>query len=297
MAPKNQVKVIAMDEAEKAGGALSPFHMMQAVQAIHDDGVVVIEGATDLEHVDIVNQAMVDDLPNLLREKPPPRYNPAMSGNVAQCPPLGPGLIFEDLYDNKIAVSVLQNVLGPRVWLTYLRGNTAKKNSHGRQKVHADVNFPHANFPFGMVVNIMFCDATLDNGTTELWLGTHKTTTMEDHEEPNVGFIKQSVLDERRKTVPPIRPFIKKGSVIIRDLRMFHAGISNSTDVDRIMLSLVYFPDWYKNRALLNLPMSAKPYFSNFTNATAPAKYVDDKDYDYYTYFFADFKPGHELAV
>lgn len=59
----------------------------------------------------------------------------------------------------------------------------------------------------------MLVDTNLENGATEVWLGTHRDTDIRDHESPNEGRISQARLEERRAVRPPIRPFIKKGSV------------------------------------------------------------------------------------
>jgi ectoine hydroxylase-related dioxygenase (phytanoyl-CoA dioxygenase family) len=105
-----------------------------------------------------------------------------------------------------------------------------------RQTVHADLLHDHQDFPFAMVVNILLVDTSVKNGATEIWLGTHKRG--------NKGMaeilIDEESLEERRKICPPIRAVLKKGSLIIRDLRLWHAGIPNQTDIPRIMLSMVF---------------------------------------------------------
>ena len=89
------------------------------------------------------------------------------------------------------------------------------------------------------MVNVLLVDATPENGATEIWLGTHhygNNGLRESTEEP---YISKTALEERKKTVPPIQACVSKGSLIIRDLRLWHAGIPNQTDDPRIMLSMV----------------------------------------------------------
>lgn len=104
--------------------------------------------------------------------------------------------------------------------------------------MHPDLNFDHLDFPFSLLTNIYLVDTTLDNGATEIWLGTHhRGGNGLRVEEKDAPWVKQEYLDEQRKISPPIRPCIRKGSLVIRDLRIWHAGIPNHTDEPRILLN------------------------------------------------------------
>jgi ectoine hydroxylase-related dioxygenase (phytanoyl-CoA dioxygenase family) len=103
------------------------------------------------------------------------------------------------------------------------------------------LNFDHLEFPFALLTNIYLVDTNSENGATEIWLGTHKFGGNGLRvEEKDAPWIKSEYLEERRKLSPPIRPEIKKGSVVIRDLRLWHAGIPNRTDEPRILLNGVW---------------------------------------------------------
>ena len=98
----------------------------------------------------------------------------------------------------------------------------------------------HLDFPFAMTVNIPFVDTTVDNGATEFWLGTHLRGNKGIKDPISDGpWIASAYLDARRVECPPIRPAISKGSLVIRDMRLWHAGIANETSIPRIMLTLV----------------------------------------------------------
>ena len=71
----------------------------------------------------------------------------------------------------------------------------------------------------------MLVEATEENGATEVWLGTHRDTTLADHIAPNKGAIQPELLEARRAVRPPVQPHIPKGALIIRDLRLWHAGV------------------------------------------------------------------------
>ena len=101
--------------------------------------------------------------------------------------------------------------------------------------------------PFAVVTNYYLVDVSPANGSTELWVGSHRNTTFADcrncTEEPSTDFgIRSEPLAERRVFAPPIQPTVKKGSVVLRDLRLWHAGLSNPSPDPRIMLAFVHTP-------------------------------------------------------
>ena len=110
-----------------------------------------------------------------------------------------------------------------------------------RQPVHSDADFKHPSHAFALVVNVPLVSMRPENGSTEIWLGTHNDTNTEDqegeHGDRASGRIKQPMLEERRKISPPLQAVIPKGSVIVRDLRLWHAGMPNYSDEIRVMLA------------------------------------------------------------
>lgn len=111
-----------------------------------------------------------------------------------------------------------------------------------RQPVHSDADFAHPNHPFALVVNVGLIDMTPHSGSTEVWLGTHTNASLADqeglHGERASGRIKQDLLDSRRTISPPVQPTIPKGSIVVRDLRLWHAGMPNLSNDIRVMLAM-----------------------------------------------------------
>ena len=114
-----------------------------------------------------------------------------------------------------------------------------------RQPVHSDADFKHPSHTFALVVNVALVEMRPENGSTEIWLGTHTNTNVEDqegaHGERASGRIKESLLESRRKISPPLQAVIPKGSVIVRDLRLWHAGMPNLSQEIRVMLAFSRF--------------------------------------------------------
>lgn len=89
---------------------------------------------------------------------------------------------------------------------------------------------------------------TPENGSTEIWLGTHANTTIADqeglHGDRASGRIKTDLLEKQRAARPPCQPVVKKGSIVVRDLRLWHGGKPNLGNVPRVMLafSMLLYP-------------------------------------------------------
>jgi ectoine hydroxylase-related dioxygenase (phytanoyl-CoA dioxygenase family) len=134
--------------------------------------------------------------------------------------------------------------------------------------VHSDLDFWHPHyFPFAYVININLVDVSPENGATELWLGSHHVSTMDEHVNSRTAdplVIKPRCREERRKHSPPIQPTIKKGSLMIRDLRLWHAGMPNKTDEPRIVLAFVVQPAWYQAKNALPLPENVKEHVESW---------------------------------
>ena len=109
------------------------------------------------------------------------------------------------------------------------------------------------------------------NGSTEIWLGTHNAQgSLQDgaHGDRASGRIKQEVMDKWRSSGrgAECQPEIKKGSIVIRDLRLWHAGMPNRTGTQegeegqvRFMLAMIHFANWYRNPMKLELAEDVRP--------------------------------------
>lgn len=96
-------------------------------------------------------------------------------------------------------------------------------------------------------MNIYLQDSDANNGVTELWTGTHNAYPQQEQQIHNdSGWIKKQCLQDRAKVKPPVQPMVRKGSICFRDLRLWHAGMPNTSDACRIMLAVDYFAEWYQ---------------------------------------------------
>ncbi|KAH8659965.1 hypothetical protein BX600DRAFT_482085 [Xylariales sp. PMI_506] len=257
--------VIRPSAGEIQRSLLHARNLELAVRHVHQDGLVVIEDVVPHDVLDKLNEKMIEDARMLqaLGEDGPFNYN---QGNLQQDAPPVAEHFHPSIFTNPIAAQVTSSVLGPRPKLTFCSGNTAMPplpgSSPQRQPVHADADFAHPSHPFALVINVPLVTMTPSNGTTELWLGTHNGDLSAQegaHGERASGRIKEDLLKERALTHPPMQPVVKKGSIVIRDLRLWHAGMPNYSDQPRVMLATIHFAPWYRNPMRLRLGRDLQP--------------------------------------
>ena len=269
--------VVKPTAEEHAQQRLSPESLATALAAIETDGIVVLEDVVDLAHVELIRDRMLEDV-QLLINRPDAPFN-WNRGNVQQDPPPVPPYIFADVMSNEFAIQIAREILGNGLYNAFYSGNTAMPSDQ-RQPVHADTgqlwpNLKHPTPPYSLVVNLPMVDMGPENGSTEIWPGTHTdpSVVMTDGEIK----VAPEVLEARRQVSPPIQPRVKAGSILIRDIRLWHAGMPNHTQNPRPMVAMIYTVGW--------LP-SGKPKFRKDAEAILKhpvlehrMEYVDEVDH------------------
>jgi ectoine hydroxylase-related dioxygenase (phytanoyl-CoA dioxygenase family) len=243
---------------------MSDDHLRQAVAAMREDGFVVLNGVVDTAHLDMLHARLLEDLEALQRRADTP-YN-WNTGNVQQDPPPFPPYLFKDVLVNEMVIAVTRAVLGPGVKSTFYSGNTAIK-SEERQPVHADtgnlwpgavLECPHPAAQ--IVINVPTVDVSPENGSTEIWPGTHRDLTLDADKDIKVP---GDALERRRAVVPPIQPSFKRGGVLLRDIRLWHAGMPNRTDAPRPMIAMIHNCGWLGSGESLTFPKGTEAFFKH----------------------------------
>ena len=234
---------VTPDELQR--GRLDPERQAQAVRAILEDGFVVLGGIVSMESIETLRERALADL-DLLLQRPDRPFN-WNSGNVQQDPAPFPPYLFRDVLVNDIVISVTKEILGAGLKCGFYSGNTARQ-SESRQPVHADEgqlwpNLTHVPPAHSLVVNVPLVDMSAENGSTEIWPGTHldPSITMSS------GTIEVSEAAKAAQAAirPPLQPTVKAGSVVIRDIRMWHAGMPNRTPNPRPMVAMIHSVSWW----------------------------------------------------
>jgi len=255
------IQTISLPDSARKSGVLSPELMAEALTFLHRDGIIILANAIDTNHIDTLQAILGPEAEEVVQD-PNHHFNFGReTRNMDQAPPLEPELMYKDIWANPAAVTVLKYVMGPELVCHYANGNTALQAT-GRQPVHSDIHTAHPLFPFAYAINIPLCDVNAENGSTEIWPGSHRDSNIDQHDGEGSGeghlTIKHYLLEERRKHSPPVQPNSRKGSLIIRDIRLWHAGMPNRTPAPRIMLAFVVQPKWFQAPSKVLIPEKAR---------------------------------------
>ncbi|EXJ79291.1 hypothetical protein A1O3_08793 [Capronia epimyces CBS 606.96] len=272
---------VQISAEERACNKISKQNLERAVVALSEDGIVILDDAVSEESLDFLNTRMVDEA-KALRDGSSTWFNySSKAQNILQHMIPEPEYLLPDVHANSFAVDVCKTMMGPNPVLRYHKANT-NFPGESRQPVHSDVHYEHPRACFSLAVNIVLIDCSPENGSTECWPGTHIITRFADQN--GMKGIHEHLLNERVKTHgPPIQPTVKKGGIIIRDMRLWHAGMPNRTaDEVRVMLNLIYFADWYRCPMTIMFPKSAESKVQELEKAGGiqiAAEFVDQLDH------------------
>ena len=246
---------VTPSQEELAAGRFNDANIKLFLSGMHRDGVVVLKDVINPAHLDVINDFMVEDTANEMSKEN--LYKNFGAENIQQGPPLTPSkYFFDDVYLNKLLFHAVSLYLGPHATWNMISGNNALPNGVKRQPVHSDAMCNHPPAPFYVVANVYTCDASTMNGSTEIWLGTHQFNTEAQTPPGPKGetHITDEYVEERKKTLPGINPTVKKGSILFRDMRLWHAGVSNKSDNLRFMLALGFSASWWHGTAKFRVP-------------------------------------------
>lgn len=250
---------IRLSDEELGTGITRPETIQALLTYFHRDGFVVLENAIPDHLTDSLYTAICNDTETYLA-KPFLQFNQgATTKNISQVPPLNPQYLLKEFYANTHILHLLENLLGPQPELRFINSNVALPGATSRQAVHSDVNHAWPSIPFGVVLNTYLQDTDASNGATEIWCGTHQNCYDQTWQQvgPETGWIRKEAIQHRARTAtrfPPTQPTVRKGSICIRDLRLWHAGMPNRTDKARVMLAVDYFAKWYGCPMKVKLP-------------------------------------------
>ncbi|KAI1609984.1 phytanoyl-dioxygenase family protein [Exophiala viscosa] len=283
----DDVQSVPVSDDEHHQGKYSPLSLQKALEALHKDGLVLLKGVIDVKHIQALNDKMCADA-ELRRTDPNQVYNHGVKYA---------SYLFEDVYFNPFLLQVANAYLGHRPIWNWLTSNTALSHTSGlRQPPHKDCAFAHPQYPYYFIANIPLCEFSIDNGTTEFWLGSHAHASWREQviatdpeqvvEYGRLGEplprINEEAKEARRRVRPPVQPACCPGDIMIRDLRLWHAGMPNGTDTHRIMIGLGYQSPVYPNHSMrCHLPASQKRFFSGSTSdmVEVRASFYDDEEF------------------
>ena len=147
--------------------------------------------------------------------------------------------ILPEIVSNSLIMPLVEKILGKGFTCNYLASDTPLPGSD-YQEVHSDTSdlFPEAAIslpPACLALNIPLVDFTLENGPLEIWAGG-------THLMPSSRLMKDLAPKMHSELV-----LMPAGSLLLRDMRMWHRGTPNRSNKPRPNMALIYSRPWLKS--------------------------------------------------
>lgn len=82
----DDVRAVVMSEEERLGSKYSPLNLQKALEAMHQDGLVVLKDVIDVEHIEALNKEMCADA-DKKRDDPNQIFNHKVKCKISrECP-------------------------------------------------------------------------------------------------------------------------------------------------------------------------------------------------------------------
>jgi hypothetical protein len=79
-----EARTVALSDEERINGRYSDWSLQQALEAMHQDGLVVLKGVVDVDHIKALNERMSADAEKK-RDDPNQVYNHLVRCKVPKC--------------------------------------------------------------------------------------------------------------------------------------------------------------------------------------------------------------------
>ena len=267
---------IKVSSEELTKRELSASHLRQAIDAIHEEGYIILGNIVSHNHLDLLNEKMTQDSHTIVSSDSDRWEGRRAIGHLQQgAPPFAP-YIFSDIVANPIVEHVSTTLLGEGAFNGFYNGNTNTPGST-QQNLHMDTShlWPNLNPSHptaSVVVNIPMIDVTEERGAIELWPGTHIAGDVSRR-------LDEVTEEAQRKVRPPVRGTTQKGDVLIRDMRLWHRGTPNLSDTHRHMIALVHYVGWLHRGRTIRYVKGCEGAFKN--SRVDPHATFLDEPHDY----------------
>jgi ectoine hydroxylase-related dioxygenase (phytanoyl-CoA dioxygenase family) len=215
-------------------GTLTSEELRLAAQAVAVDGYVVFEKALPADLIRRLHSAFLE-----VFEAHVARTDPNRGANRYQMHlPFTSPFIAPEVIENPLILPLLDDLVGKDCVCHYFASDTPLPGSD-YQRVHSDIGllFPETSLSlpaYSVVLNIPLVDFTPENGPVEIWPGG-------SHLMP--GRVDMDTLAPTMHSETVVMP---AGSLLLRDMRMWHRGTPNRSESARPNLALIYSRPWLK---------------------------------------------------
>jgi ectoine hydroxylase-related dioxygenase (phytanoyl-CoA dioxygenase family) len=244
---------------ELKNGRLNPETVESAVEQVRLNGYVLFEGVLESELVEKMHSAFMKALNHAINHSPEStevNTTEFRKNRVRMDLPFEEPFIDPRVITSQFVLPIVEKLVGADCTCIYLAADAPLPGS-AYQMVHSDQTplFPESTItlpPSGIVLNIPLVDVTEENGPLEAFPGGNHLIP-ENRSNPKYIEAAAAFLNPVRMTMP-------KGSLLLRDLRMWHRGTPNNSDHVRPNVALIYARPWWRGGYQESLGITHEKY-------------------------------------
>lgn len=246
---------IQLTEEEKAARQLNPETLELAVEQVKANGYILFDKVISEEKISSIRGEFDPLFDEYIERK---GYNTG-TNRAQMFLPFTEPFIDEDIICHPIATSVIDQLLGEGNHCNYFASDTPMPRSD-YQNAHCDIMplFPDLSIPlpvFSLVLNIPLVDVTEENGPLEIWPGgTHQNPDRSNHDTLNNTVNPHLHIVRAAEHMYSEKVFMSAGSILIRDIRMWHRGTPNLSNYRRTNLAMIFNRSWYGAGSSIQIP-------------------------------------------
>jgi hypothetical protein len=246
---------IKLSQEELASQTLKPETLALAVEQVEVNGYIVFDSVIPKEKIDEIRTSFDPLFDEYVSRK---SFNTGKKRAQMYLPFHAP-FNQEAIVANPIAMQVIDHILGKDNKCVYFASDTPLPGSD-YQNVHCD-NMPLfadlsiALPAYSLVFNVPLVDTTEENGPLEIWPGgTHLTPDRSNHDTLDGSVNKHLHIVRAAEGMLSEKVLMKAGSIVIRDIRMWHRGTPNRSNARRTNIALIYNRSWLGSGHQIQIP-------------------------------------------
>lgn len=246
---------IVLTPEELASQSLKPETLELAVEQVKVNGYILFDKVIADEVIQEIRSAFDPLFDEYIERK---GYNTGTNRAQMHLPFVNP-FYHELIINNPIAMSVIKKILGEDSKCVYFASDTAMPGSD-YQAVHCDSmplfqDLSVALPAYSLVFNVPLVNTTEENGPLEIWPGGSHLhpdravhDTLDGSVNPNLHIVRAAENMHSEKV------YMSAGSIVIRDIRMWHRGTPNRSDKRRTNIALIYNRKWLGSGHEIQIP-------------------------------------------
>lgn len=228
---------------------MKPETVALAVEQIKVNGYVVFEDILGNEKIQELHKRFMEVFEAHIANNPLNRGKNRTQMNLPFVAPFNDA----DIIESPFVLPVVEALLGANCACRYFASDTPLPGSD-YQLVHSDLQamYPESSLILpvtGIVLNIPLVDFREDNGPLEIWPGGTHLMPENANRVDNLQALAPVMHSE-----PVLMP---AGSLLLRDIRMWHRGTPNRSDAARPNMALVYFRSWFNTESKVRIPFES----------------------------------------